>query len=199
VGQDEEGVQSLWVRIKGQVHMGDTVLSVYYRPSDQEEEVDEAFYIQLKVVSQSQALVLMGDFNRTDICWEDHRARHMQSRSFLRSIDDNILMQAVEEPTRKGVLLDLVLTKKEGLVEDMRVGGSLGCSEHEMVKFRILRGGSRVISRITALDFRRANFGLFKDLLGGNLRVRTLEDRGSKRAGCCLCIISSMLRISAVP
>ena len=41
--------------------MGDTVVGVYYRPPDQEEEVDEAFYRQLEVASQSQALVLMGD------------------------------------------------------------------------------------------------------------------------------------------
>jgi len=56
---------------------------------------------------------------------------------------------------------------KEGLVEDVKVGGSLGCSGREMVEFRNLRGGSRVVSRIKTLDFRRANFGLFKELLGG--------------------------------
>ena len=44
LGVDEEPVESLWVRIKGQAHMGDTVVGVYYRPPDQEEEVDEAFY-----------------------------------------------------------------------------------------------------------------------------------------------------------
>jgi len=76
------------------------------------------------------------------------------------------------------VLLDPVLTKKEGLVEDVKVGGSLSCSDHEMVEFRILHGGSRVISRIKTLDFRRANFGLFKDLLGGILWVRAFEGRG---------------------
>ena len=32
------------VRIKGQVNMGDTIVNVYYRPPDQEKEVDEAFY-----------------------------------------------------------------------------------------------------------------------------------------------------------
>jgi len=69
-------------------------------------------------------------------------------------------------------------TIKEGLVEDMKVGGSLGCSDHEMVNFRNLRGGSRVISRIKTLDFRRANFGLFKELLGGIPWVRALEGRG---------------------
>jgi len=56
---------------------------------------------------------------------------------------------------------------KNGLVEDVKAGGSLGCSDHDMVEFRILHGGSRTISRITTLDFRRANFGLYKDLLGG--------------------------------
>ena len=67
-------------------------------------------------------------------------------------------MQVVEEPTRKGALLDLVLTNKEGLVEDVKVGGRLGCSDQEMVEFRILRGGSRAISRIKTLDLRRADF-----------------------------------------
>jgi len=120
----------------------------------------------------------MGDFNHPDISWEDHRARHIQSRRFLQSIDDNFLMQVVEEPTRKGTLLDLVLTNKEGLVEDVKVGDRLSCSDHEMVEFRILSGGSRAISRIKPLDFRRANFDLFKELLGGIPWDRALEGRG---------------------
>ncbi|GAB0206587.1 hypothetical protein GRJ2_003124300 [Grus japonensis] len=158
--------------------MGDTVVGVYYRPPDQEEEVDEAFCRQLIVASRSQALVLMGDFNHPDICWKDNTARHAQSRRFLQSIDDNFLTQVVEEPTRRGVLLDLVLTNKEGLVEDVKVGGSLECSDHEMVELRILHGRSRAISRITTLDFRRANFGLFKDLLGRIPWVKVLEGKG---------------------
>jgi len=40
--------------------MGDVILGVYYRPPDQEEEVDDEFYNQLQAASQSQALVLMG-------------------------------------------------------------------------------------------------------------------------------------------
>jgi len=165
LGADEEGVESLRVRIKGQAHIGDVIVGVYYRPPDQEEEV-EVFYRQLQAALQSQALVLMGHFNHPDISWEDHTARHAQSRRFLQSNNDNFLIQVVEEPTRKGALLDLVLTNKEGLAEDMKAGGRLGCSDPEMVEFRILHGGSRAISRIKTLDFRRANFGLFKELLG---------------------------------
>jgi len=87
-------------------------------------------------------------------------------------------MQVAEELTSRGVLLDLVLTNKEGLVEDVKAGGSLGCSDHEMVEIRILSEGSRVINRIKILDFRRANFGLFKELLGGISWVRALEGTG---------------------
>jgi len=178
LGADKEQVQGLWVRIKGQAHTGDITVGVYYRPPDQEKEVDEAFYKQLKTASQSQALVLVGDFNHPDISWEDHTARHSQSRRFLQSINDNFLMQVVEEPTRKGALLDLVLTKKEGLLEDVKARGRLSCSDCEIVEFRILHGGSRAISRIKTLDLRRANIGLFKELLGGIPWARALEGRG---------------------
>jgi len=60
----------------------------------------------------------------------------------------------------------------------VKVGGRLGCSDHEMVEFRILHEGSRAISRIKTLDLRRANFGLFKELLGGIPCARALEGRG---------------------
>ena len=95
MGANEEQVGSLWVRIKGQAHTGDFTVGVYYRPPDQEEEVNEAFYKQLQAASESQALVLMGDFNHPDVSWEDHTARQAQSRRFLQSIDDNFLMQVV--------------------------------------------------------------------------------------------------------
>jgi len=44
----------------------------------------------------------------------------------------------VEKLMMRGVLLDLVLTNKEGLVGDVKAGGSLGCSDHGMVAFGIL-------------------------------------------------------------
>ncbi|PKU45862.1 rna-directed dna polymerase from mobile element jockey-like [Limosa lapponica baueri] len=36
----DKRVESLWVRIKGQANMGDTVVDVYYRPPDQDGEVN---------------------------------------------------------------------------------------------------------------------------------------------------------------
>ncbi|XP_010185617.1 PREDICTED: pre-mRNA-processing factor 17 [Mesitornis unicolor] len=146
--------------------MGDTVVGAYYGPPDQAEEVDETFYRQLIAALQTQALGLMRDFNYPDICWKAYAASHSQSSRFLQCINDNFLMQMVDEPTRRGALLDLTLTNKEGLFEVVKVEGSLGCSNHEMVEFSILCGRNRIPSRITTLDISRANLGLFKQLLG---------------------------------
>ena len=46
---------------------------------------------------------------------------------------------------RKGVLLGLGFTNKEGLVRDAKVGGSLGGSDYGMVEFKILCGGRKII------------------------------------------------------
>jgi len=66
----------------------------------------------LKVASQSQTLVLMGDFSHPHICWKDNTARPTSSRRFLHSTNVNFSIQVREKPTRRGVLLDLVLTNK---------------------------------------------------------------------------------------
>ncbi|GAB0183301.1 hypothetical protein GRJ2_000795400 [Grus japonensis] len=152
LGMDEEPTESLWVRIKGKAGTGDTIEGVCYRPPNQDDQVDEALYRQIGAASGSQALVLMGALNQPNICWRDNTARHKQSRRFLKCIDDNLLLRVIEEPTRRGVVLDLVLTNKEWLVGNVKLKGSLGCSVHEMVEFKILRAVRSVHSKLTTLD-----------------------------------------------
>ncbi|PKU45481.1 glycerol kinase [Limosa lapponica baueri] len=148
--------------------------------SDQEDQVDETLCRQIGAASHSQALVLMGDFNHPDICWRDNTAGHKQSRRFLECINEHFFLQVVEEPTRRGAMLDLVLTKKQGLEWNVKLKGSLGCSDHEMVEFKILRAVRRAHSKLTVLDFRTADFGLFRDLLGRVLRNKAAEGRGAQ-------------------
>ena len=100
------------------------------------------------------------------MCAHKDKAGQEQSGRFLECSDDNTVTRVITESTRAGTLLDLILTDKEELVGVFKTGGSLGCSDHEMVEFRILRGGRRAKSRITTLGFRRADFSLFRDLLG---------------------------------
>ena len=102
------------------------------------------------------ALVPMADFNHPDISWQSNKARHTRSRQFLQCIGDYFLTQVVGDLMWRGVLLDLVFSIEEGLVRDEKAGGRLGCSDHEVVAFKILCGRIKAISRSATLDFRRA-------------------------------------------
>lgn len=48
-----------------------------------------------------------------------------QFRRVLESTGDQFLIQVVEEPAWRGVVLHLVLMKKGGLVQDVKVGAAL--------------------------------------------------------------------------
>ncbi|XP_009874290.1 PREDICTED: uncharacterized protein LOC104278875 [Apaloderma vittatum] len=130
-------VECLWVKLK-KANKVDVLLGVCYRPPNQDEEVDELFYGQLAEAAKSQDLVLVGDLNLPDICWKYNTADRKQSTRFLDCVEDNFLTQLVSEPTRGGALLDLLLTNREGLVDNVVVGGLLGLSDHEMIDFSIL-------------------------------------------------------------
>ncbi|TRZ08332.1 hypothetical protein HGM15179_018775 [Zosterops borbonicus] len=158
-------VECLWVRIKGKANKADIVLGVCYHPPNQEEEVDNLFYKQLENVSGSSALVLVGDFNLPDICWEPNTAEKKQSRKVLECMEDNFLLQLVGEPTRGRTMLDLLFANRDGLVGDVVVGGRLGQSDHEIIEFSIFGEIRRYINKTFTLEFRRADFGLFRRLI----------------------------------
>ena len=89
-----------------------------------------------------------------------------QSRMFLQCIEDNCLMQMVVELVRSDVPLDLVLTKKEGLSGDVKAGGSLGWSDHEMAEFKkrdLIRSRFLVTMILSSIDGQpeRATYGEF--------------------------------------
>jgi len=50
-------------------------------------------------------------------------------------------------------------------VGDVTVGGCLGHSDHVVIDFSILREVRREVSRTSTLDFHRAEFGLFRNLV----------------------------------
>ena len=165
VGNDK--VECLWKRLRGKACRGDILVGVCYRPPHQDEEMGEAFCEQLAKVTRSPALVLTGDFNIPDIGWKHNTAQRKQSRRFLECVEDSYLTQLVGEPTRGGALLDLLLATREGLVGDVKVGDCLGQSDHEIVEFAILGDVRRVTSKTAVLNFRRADFDLFRTLVAG--------------------------------
>lgn len=53
---------------------------------------------------------------------------------------------------------------------------AVGCNDDEIMKFRILRGGSKVKSK-TTLDFRTGDCNLFRDMLAKIPQDTTLDSR----------------------
>ena len=68
----------------------------------------------------------------------------------------------MEDPTRRDAMLDLVLTNKDGVVWNVTLKGSLDCSDYEMVEFKIIRAMMSAHSKLATLDFRKADFRLFR-------------------------------------
>jgi len=88
-----------------------------------------------------------------------------QSRRLLECIEDNFLSQVVGSPTKGNVILDLLLTSANELIVDIRIGDCPGCSDHAMVEVMLQRDMGQVKSKIKKLNFRKANFQLFRELV----------------------------------
>lgn len=85
--------------------------------------MDERPYIQVTVVSHSQALVLMKSTIGT--------TQHKHSRRFLEHIH-SFLIQVIEGATRRAAVHDFILTNKKGIVDNMKIEGNLSCSDNEI-------------------------------------------------------------------
>ncbi|KAF7235973.1 hypothetical protein EYD10_17232 [Varanus komodoensis] len=82
----------------------------YMEPPSQKEDKDATFEKQLASVSRKNDVVIMGDFNFPDMCWETNSAKHGPSKRFLTCVANNFLQQKVEEGMRGSTTLNLILT-----------------------------------------------------------------------------------------
>ena len=85
-------------------------------------------------------IVLTGDFNMPDLVWDEGDGYSLKpspaygtevNTKLLDIINDHSMFQHVKQPTRKGNILDLVLTTNPNLVKNVRVVN--GMSDHDAV------------------------------------------------------------------
>jgi len=84
--------------------------------------------------------------------------------------------------TRGEVLLDLVLTNEAEIIKGIKNEVSLGCSDHALVEFLILRNVGLTRSGVKTLNFVRVKFRLFKELLDKIPWEAVLRDKGVKES-----------------
>jgi len=58
-----------------------------------------------------------------------------------------------------------MLINASELISDIKTGSSLGCNDHALVEFTVLRDMGKTRSIVRNLHFRKANFQLFKELV----------------------------------
>jgi len=85
----------------------------------------------------------------------------------------------IDTPTQGDAILDLILTSASELIGDIKIGGSLGCSDLGLVGFTLLRDTGKERSMVRTLNFRKANFQLFKELVNRTPWETILRDRGA--------------------
>ncbi|KAI8510107.1 hypothetical protein Bbelb_125350 [Branchiostoma belcheri] len=84
----------------------------------------------------SDNVIILGDFNTPGIKWDttvadNSQAYTGQAEKLLNLMDNHGLFQTVQEPTRNGNLLDLVLVNNPNIIEKTTVVP--GISDHDMV------------------------------------------------------------------
>ena len=84
---------------------------------------------------------------------------------------------------RRDTMVDLVLTNKEELVENVKCKDSLGCSAHEMVEFNILRTARRVHSKNTTVDSGQQSLASSGICFVDYHRIKPWRKEGPKKAG----------------
>lgn len=89
------------------------------------------------------------------------------------------LEQRNRQQLSRGVtILDLMGISADELILNVKIGGSLGCSDHALVKFAVLRDMGQAKNKVRPLNFRKADFQLFKEIVSETHWETSLRDKG---------------------
>jgi hypothetical protein len=116
------------------------IFGTVYKPNHKDEETVISLEESLDKIRQkfpNSDILVAGDFNQPNIEWENrtikpgHWANANVGNRLLDVVEDNCFEQVVDKPTRGDNILDLFLTTKQSLVEEVKV--EPGVSDHHAV------------------------------------------------------------------
>ena len=74
-----------------------------------------------------------------------------------------------------------MVTNASELIGDIKIGGSVDCSNHAL-EFAVLRDMGWAKSKVRTLNFRKASFQLFKELVNRTPWETALRDKGAEQS-----------------
>jgi hypothetical protein len=129
------------LRLKKPLNIG-----LVYRPPNQDMDTDDLLLREIKEFCRKNELLLLGDFNAADIDWNlmsvDSSENTFASK-FLKLTLDEFLVQHVNNNTRfrlgqRDSCLDLVISKDEDDVQNLKMMPPLGLSDHNVITWEFL-------------------------------------------------------------
>jgi homoaconitase/3-isopropylmalate dehydratase large subunit len=124
-----EGTKNLYIR------------SFYRNPKGTLEDLENLQQSLSKINTNTNNIILMGDFNLPSINWENGTIKPSPqygtciNQKMLDIMSDNNMEQIVTEPTRENNILDLCFTNNPGIVHNLEV--EPGISDHNMVEIAV--------------------------------------------------------------
>ena len=133
-----------------------------YRPPSSREDFDRLCEL---VRGAEKNSVFVGDFNLPHIDWATGGAEGREAR-FVQAVQDSYMEQLVSFPTHtKGNCLDLVITNKPGLLQEVKDAGRLGKSDHVMLELVLAIGEDKQQEVVTVKNWKRADWSRIKEEL----------------------------------
>ena len=117
--------------------------------------------------------VIVGDFNSPEINWESWSVSSSETHpsfKFIECLRDNFLFQHVHSNTRhrfgqEPSCLDLVLSDKEEIIENLKIGGKLGANVHNSILFNITCQFEKEAVNKQRPNFYKADYRLIREYL----------------------------------
>ena len=174
----DSNVEVVWAEIrnrKGEV----TLLGVFYRPPKSSRDVEERIAKMILDRSESSRVVVMGDFNFTNIDWNSYSSSTLEGSVFVQCVQEGFLTQYVDRPTRGETTLDLVLGNEPDQVLNLEVGEHFGDSDHNSVTFTLVMERDRCIPKGRSYCWGKGNYEAIRRDLGHIGWSRKLQGLGT--------------------
>ena len=173
---DDVYEESCWCEIK--LHNSEKLLigGIYRSPSC---SVNNTYklndLIGLEISMQYNYTVVARDFNFPSINWDDWTTTESDNHSsfkFIECLRDNYLTQFINKPTRyrdgqTSNTLDLFITDRSEIVQNVSYGSSLGASDHISFTVDLLCTLNNVESATVKRNYYKGDYSAARDYLSG--------------------------------
>ena len=172
----QEYCEYMTIEIKGKE---DTlVITSVYRSPNADSTGNDNLLKLLHEINEYRAKhkLIIGDFNLPNINWErctTTTGSNSFEFGFIETVRDCFMTQHVKEVTRlkgetRGIILDLIISNEEEMVNDIRVESPIGRSDHAYIAFTCDIGIEERTQRKTVYLYEKADYELMRQKLNIN-------------------------------